>query len=55
MKDIFSFITQKERRVLGLLCLILGLALFFYAFFALGMKRSYSRSVGLLSAVQGDF
>jgi len=55
MKDIFSLITQKERRVLGLLCLFLGLALFFYAFFALGMTRSYSRSMGLLSAVQRDF
>lgn len=55
MKDIFSFISQKERKVLGLFCLILGLALFFYAFFTLGMKRSYSRSVNLLSAVQKDF
>ena len=55
MKNIFSYISQKERRILGLLCLILGLALFFYVFFALGIKRSYTRSVDLLSAVQRDF
>jgi len=55
MKNIFSFISQKERRILGLLCLILGLALFFYVFFAQGIKRSYIRSEGLLSAVQRDF
>ena len=55
MKNIFSFISQKERRILGLLCLILGLALFFYVFFALGIKRSYRRSTDLLSVVQRDF
>lgn len=55
MKNIFNFISQKERRILGLLCLILGLALFFYVFFALGIKRSYTRSVDLLSVVQRDF
>jgi len=55
MKNIFSFISQKERRILGLLCLILGLALFFYVFFALGIKRSHTRSVDLLSVVQRNF
>ncbi len=55
MKDIFKLITQKERRVLGLLCLILGAAFIFYAFFALGTKKSHSRAVDLLSAVQRDF
>jgi len=55
MKNIFNSISQKERRILGLLCMIFGLALFFYVFFALGIKRSYSRSVDLLSAVQRDF
>jgi hypothetical protein len=55
MKNIFNAISQKERRILELLCLILGLALFFYTFFALGIKRSYSRSEDLLSAVQRDF
>lgn len=55
MKNIFNSISQNERRILGLLCLILGLALFFYVFFALGIKRSYSRSGDLLSAVQRDF
>ena len=55
MKNIFNSISQKERKILGLFCLILGLALFFYVFFALGIKRSYFRSEDLLSAVQGDF
>ncbi len=55
MKDIFKLVTQKERRVLGLLCLILGAAFIFYAFFALGTKKSHSRAVDLLSAVQRDF
>ncbi len=55
MKNIFSFISQKERRILGLLCLILGLVLFFYVFSVGGIKRSYTRSVDLLSAVQRDF
>ena len=54
MKNIFNSISQKDRRILGLLCLILSLALFFYVFFALGTKRSYSRSLDLLSAVQRD-
>ncbi|MCJ7578912.1 MAG: hypothetical protein MUP98_00075 [Candidatus Aminicenantes bacterium] len=54
MKNIFSFISQKERRILGLLCLILGVALFFYVFFSLGIKRSYTRSLDFLSAVQRD-
>ncbi|MEE8376936.1 MAG: hypothetical protein V3R45_01070 [Candidatus Aminicenantaceae bacterium] len=55
MKEIFKLVTQKERRVLGLLCFILGAAFIFYAFFALGMKKSHSRTVDLLSAVQRDF
>jgi len=55
MKNIFNSISQKERRFLGLLCLILGAALFFYVFFALGTKRAYSRSEDLLSAAQRDF
>ncbi len=55
MKNIFSSISQRERRILGLFCLLLGAALFFYVFFALGMKRSHSRSVDLLSAVQRNF
>ncbi|MFC2160367.1 hypothetical protein ACFLRX_01810 [Acidobacteriota bacterium] len=55
MKSIFNLISQKERRILGLLCLILGIALLFYVFFALGMKSSHARSVELLSAVQRDF
>lgn len=55
MKNIFDFFTEKERKVLGLFCLILGLALFFYVFFALGTKRSYSRSLDILAAVQRDY
>ena len=55
MKNIFNSISQNERRILGFFCLILGLALFFYVFFALGIKRSHSRSVDLLSAVQRNF
>ncbi len=55
MKNIFSSFSQNERRILGLFCLVLGLALFFYVFFALGIKRSYSRSVDLLTAVQRNF
>lgn len=54
MKNLFNSVSHKERRILGLLCLVLGLALVFYVFFALGAKRSYSRSVDLLSAVQKD-
>ncbi len=55
MKNIFRLITQKERRLLGLLCLILGVAFLFYVFFALGAKKSHSQAVDLLSAVQRDF
>lgn len=55
MKNIFSLISKKERRILGLGCLILGAALFFNVFFAQGMKRSHLRSLDLLSSVQSDF
>ena len=54
MKDIFKFFTEKERKTLGLLCLLLGLALVFYTSFGLGKKRSYFRSLDLLSSVQRD-
>jgi hypothetical protein len=55
MKNIFSFITQKERKILGLLCIILGVVLFSYIFFTLGVKRAYTRSENLLSSVQRNF
>ncbi|MGD2246463.1 MAG: hypothetical protein PVI11_07960 [Candidatus Aminicenantes bacterium] len=54
MKVLFDLFTSKERKILGLLCLLLGLALVFYAAVGLGMKRSYYRSLDILSAAKRD-
>jgi Tfp pilus assembly protein PilO len=54
MRDLFSFFTQKERRILGILCLLMGLALIFYVFVAGGQKRSYTRSIDILASAERD-
>ena len=54
MKNLFSFFSQKERRILGFLCLLVGLALILYVFVAGGQKRTYSRSLDILASAERD-
>lgn len=49
MNGIFELFEQKERRILGGLCLFLILALFYFFVVAHGAKRSYYESLDILA------
>ena len=50
MRKIFDLLDSNERRVLGLLSILVIAALLFHALFALGEKRTHSRLQNSLSA-----
>ena len=50
MNGIFELLERKDRRILGVLCLVLILALINLFVVALGAKRSYYESLDLLAA-----
>ena len=50
MKEIFSLLIQKERRILTVLCVLVLGGFLFYGFAAKGIKGSYSRSLETLSS-----
>lgn len=52
MKEIFSNITQKERRQLAAAAVLLGLTLLFYVFGSATMRRSYRNSADILVAAE---
>lgn len=55
MKEIFEILDQKERRIIGLLCLLLLAALFSLFFIAIGEKRAYFRTLDSLSVKKKDY
>lgn len=55
MKELFDLLSQKERKILGLLCLFFAVALLFYFLFALGERGRYFRSLDSLSAKKKNF
>jgi Tfp pilus assembly protein PilO len=50
MNGIFELLERKDRRILGVLCLFLILALIYLFVVALGAKRSYEESLDQLAA-----
>lgn len=50
MNGIFELLDRKDRRILGVLCLFLVLALLFLFVVALGEKRSHSESLDRLAS-----
>lgn len=55
MKELFDFLTKKERKLLVLLCVILLAGLFFHEVFALKQKRTYSFAVQSLPAQKKEY
>jgi Tfp pilus assembly protein PilO len=50
MNGIFELLERKDRRILGVACLVLFLALIYLFVVALGAKRSYYESLDVLAA-----
>lgn len=55
MKEIFNILDQKERKIIGLLSLLLLGALFFLFFSAIGEKGSYFHSLDSFSKKKKDY
>ncbi len=55
MKEFFSILEHRERRIIVLLCLLLVLPLVFYVFVARGERNDYIRSLETLSAHKANF
>ena len=55
MQEIISLLRNKERRIVGILCILAAVALLFYVFFARGIKGNYSRTQRELNTAQRNF
>lgn len=55
MKEIFNILDQKEKKVIGLLCLLLLVALFSLFFTAIGEKKTYFRTLDSFSAKKKNY
>lgn len=55
MKKIFEILDQSEKKITGVLCLLLLAALFFLFFIAIGEKRAYFRALDFLSGDKASY
>jgi len=55
MKEIFSSVNQKEKKVLKIMSILLVLAFLFLVSIALKERHSYSRSLSFLSSKERDY
>jgi len=54
MKEIFDLLTRRERKALLGLCVLLACGFVFYIFAVKSVKGSYTRSLEMLAAKQGN-
>lgn len=52
MKEIFNFISDKEKKILGFLCVLLGMGLIFIVLFSFPQKSSYFKALSSLTDIQ---
>lgn len=55
MKEIFDLLSDTEKKILGLLCLFLGVVLLFFLVISLPRRGSYFRAFSSLSAKQEEY
>ena len=55
MQEIISLLRHKERKTVGILCILAAVALLFYVFFARGVKGNYSRTQRELSTAERNY
>ena len=55
MKEIFDLLNDTEKKILGFLCLFLGVVLLFFLVISLPQRGSYFRALSSLSAKQKEY